>query len=137
MLLARAKKHPGRQTAGRGEVVATTSRPKRTLSGCLVFGAIRDRVQQDWSHAIDKMGEKAARDTIFPLAIAAVNRLAEHCPETRDALKAAAPYLQELCQDEVFKNTPQARELRMSVEDLRTKKCCAVEPSTAAFRRRD
>jgi hypothetical protein len=83
-----------------------------------VVGAIRDLAQQDWSHAIDKMGEKGARDTIIPLAIAAVNGLAEHYPETRDTLKSAAPYLQELSQDKAFKNTPQARELRMTGNEL-------------------
>ncbi|TAM40125.1 MAG: ankyrin repeat domain-containing protein [Rhodanobacter sp.] len=83
-----------------------------------VVGAIRDLSQQDWSRAIDKMGERGARDIIVPLAIAAVNGLAEHYPETRDTLKAAAPYLQELSQDKAFKNTTQARELRMTANEL-------------------
>ena len=85
-----------------------------------VVGAIRDLSQQDWSHAIDKMGERGARDVIIPLAIAAVNGLAEHYPETRDTLKAAAPYLQELAQDKAFKNTTQARELRMTANELQS-----------------
>jgi len=77
-----------------------------------VVGALRTLAQVDWGAAIHNVGEGPIRDTLLPLAQAAVDGLAKHYPETLTTLRKAVPHLNAIAAAPGIAETGQARDLR-------------------------
>ncbi|MBJ6983985.1 ankyrin repeat domain-containing protein [Luteimonas sp. MC1750] len=82
----------------------------------------------DWQKALKSMGEKSGRETIIPLAQAALDGLAKHYPQILPELKKAVPHLNRLANAEGIKGTGLERDLRTTALGLKHDKGQVLTP---------
>lgn len=82
-------------------------------------GALKDLAQVDWHKTFKHAGEKSGRETIIPLAQAALDGLAKHYPETLPELKKAVPHLNRLAESDGIAGTGLERDLRTTALGLK------------------
>ncbi|RDS85855.1 ankyrin repeat domain-containing protein [Dyella psychrodurans] len=76
-----------------------------------IVGAIKDLAHVRWNRALERAGETPVHDTILPLAMAALNGMASHYPETVPDLRKAIPSLNAIARQHPISETGLAKHL--------------------------
>lgn len=93
--------------------------------------ALNTLANVDWQRTFRSAGEKSGRETIIPLAQAALDGLAKHYPEALPELKKAAPHLNRLASADGIAGTGLERDLRTTALGLKHDKGQTLAPPRA------